>query len=83
MASEGDDMGYEPDYEGEEAKTLKEGDGGIVGPAGQKVKSAAPTGTEQIAAWGGFKGGEELIDQTEPQSLSPKETGAQGDDAGS
>ena len=72
-------MGYEPDYEGEEAKTLKEGDGGIVGPAGQKVKSAAPTGTEQIAAWGGFKGSEEEVNETEPQNLSTKETGTQGD----
>jgi len=76
-------MGYMPDFEGEEAKTLKEGDGGIVGPAGQKVKSAAAPGTEQIAAWGGFRGGEELVDQTEPQALSTKETGAQGDEAGS
>ena len=76
-------MGYQTDYAGEEAKTIGEGDGGIVGPGGQKVKSAAAPGTEQIAAWGGFKGGEELVDQTEPQALSTKETGAQGDDAGS
>ena len=72
-------MTYQPDYEGEEAKRLGEGDGGIVGPAGQKTKSAAAPGTEQIAAWGGFKGSEEEVNETEPQNLSPKETGTQGD----
>ena len=72
-------MGYQPDYEGEEAKTLSQGDGGIVGPAGQKTKGAAAPGTEQIAAWGGFKGSEEEVNETADQPLSTKETGAQGD----
>jgi len=76
-------MGYEVDFEGEEAKTLPNKDGGIVGPAGQKAKSTATPGSEQIAAWGGFKGGEDFANETEPQNISPKETGAQGDDAGS
>lgn len=76
-------MGYEVDFEGEEAETLPNKDGGIVGPAGQQTKSAAAPGSEQIAAWGGFRGAEEEVNETEPKPLSTKETGAQGDDAGS
>ena len=72
-------MGLPVDFEGEEAKTLKQGDGGIVGPAGQTTRSAAAPGSEQIAAWGGFKGSEEELNETEPQALSTKETGVQGD----
>lgn len=73
-------MGLSVDFEGEEAKTLREGDGGIVGPAGQTTRRTAAPGTEQIAAWGGFKGSDEEKNETEPQALSIKETGAQGDE---
>ena len=72
-------MDLQPDFEGEEAPTIPNKDGDIVGPAGQSVKGAAKPGSEQIAAWGGFKEAETAVNETEDQRLSIEETGAQGD----
>lgn len=72
-------MNLTPDWEGEEAPTLPNKDGDIVGPAGQATRGAAKPGTEQIAAWGGFKEAETEVNETEERTLSVQETGAQGD----
>ena len=72
-------MDLKPDWEGEEAPVLSNKDGDIVGPAGQATRGAAKPGTEQIAAWGGFKEAETEVNETEERTLSVQETGAQGD----
>ncbi len=72
-------MELKPDWEGEEAQTLSNKDGDIIGPAGQQHKGATKPGTEQIAAWGGFKEAETEVEETEDSRLSIQETGAQGD----
>jgi hypothetical protein len=63
------------DFQGDDPQMLQNGDGDIVGPAGQKVTSAAKPGTEQIAAWGGFTVAEDEANETSDKPLSAGDTG--------
>lgn len=73
-------MTLQTDFEGEEAPTLANKDADIVGPAGQAHRGAAKPGTEQIAAWGGFREAETEVNETEERRLSVRETGAPSDE---